>query len=788
MPCDAKTFRDSIVAGSKETAVGWANEYSPILDVTNTVKKVCPKVTKALLTIYGDDLSKIKVIKVGTVTPVLYPDGRPADISVYGEKAIWNILHNWLAGYEFERQTCEGVSYWVIYPCKLEVQGTLELPCVLSDFVGKDVTKDVTDIVRQYITQPRVTKATLTIYGSKPQKFVGIYDNIPDKYPDGRKADISKYGTDAAKNIVENWFMRQEWERIQCQRTGKWYWVLYPCKLEMETEEVKVERLAFKVSPGNPDLGSTATVSWTHTNGYSKGYKFGVRFLLVKPNGEQVQVFPSSGRYEYGLDPNKTKTGSFSFTVPKLPGKYTLIGTVDLYYSGRWVQDEKASYSWVVPGTEEPSVEDFVNALVQHHKSKTPTISVESKLKPNHEYLDSITIFGILLTYADDNYDSGGTLKLYLDKPNQISVEEYGWDMPPARYKDGREFCINVVKGWLEGYELMRMYSSKSGKWYWVKIPCDFSYNFEKATPILEVKNNQITYGYKGAFYSFGNWAEAGVALFIDGKLVDAFDVSYREWKDSTTKEFKKTISIPPLSTGYHTITVLYCDIREGKPYDKYGMGALSKQIYATAPAIDVKTALMLELKKWYTKTVEVPGVTEPYDWSFDVTETVRKSGLVGDVEKAYLYGWHRIESYTYAGTSRPPARSSQEIVSGWLNGYELALFPLNQKDYPNLKGSYGWYWVKVPAKLLVKKKIYWDVSVDRTTVAPGDTLTIIANINWESVSVQRFKLGIEAFGKSYETNPVEATVSPTRIEAPITVPLDVGEGEYEIKVTLYYE
>jgi len=204
---------------------------------------------------------------------------------------------------------------------------------------------------------------------------------------------------------------------------------------------------------------------------------------------------------------------------------------------------------------------------------------------------------------------------------------------------------------------------------------------------------------------------------------------------------------------------------------------------------VTVEEALLLELKKWYKKTVEVPGVSEPYDWSFDVTETVRKSGLVGDVEKAYLYGWHRIESYTYAGTSRPPDRSPQEIVSGWLNGYELALFPLNQKDYPNLMGSYGWYWVKVPAKLLIiKKKIDWNVSVDRTTVAPGDTLTIIANINWESVSVQRFKLRIEAFGKSYETNLVEATASPTTIKAPITVPADAKEGKHEIKVTLYYE
>jgi len=670
MPCDAKAFRDSIVAGSKKTAVDWANEYSPVLDVTNTVKKVCPKVTRALLTIYGDDLSKIKVIKVGATTPVLFPDGRPADVSVYGEKAIWNILHNWLAGYEFERQACEGVSYWVIYPCKLEVQGTLELPCVLSDFVGKDVTKDVTGIVSQYITQPRVTKATLIIYGSKPQKFVGIYDDIPDKYPDGRKADISKYGTDAVKNIVENWFMRQEWERIQCKKTGKWYWVVYPCELKIETEEVKTEKgFQFKVSPSNPDLGTTATVSWFHKNTWSKNYNFRLRFILVRPNNTQSQIYSTS----YYLKSGQTKEGRFNFPVPNLPGKYTIIGIIDLYYGGEWIEDQRASYSWVVPGTEEPSVEDFVNALIEHHKSKTPSISVESKLKsklserkleePAYKYLDAIELFGIDLTYADDNYDSGGTLKLYLDKPDQIFVQEYGWNMPPERYDRGYTFCRNVVAGWLKGYEMIRMYSPKSGKWYWVKVPCEFSYKMRRATPILNIRSDgTIEFGVEGYCRTTEDYERPrGAKLFVDGQLIDELQTSYEAWK-AGQRRFTKVAKLPYLSTGYHTLTLILLR------YSNRGFYAMSKQVYITAPTIG------------------------------------------------------------------------------------------------------------------------WEASVDKPTVVAGDTLKIRAKVNWKATDSLKFKLGIDAFGKHYESKEVTPTTSPTIIEVPIAVPPDVKKGEYEIKVTLYYE
>jgi len=82
-----------------------------------------------------------------------------------------------------------------------------------------------------------------------------------------------------------------------------------------------------------------------------------------------------------------------------------------------------------------------------------------------------------------------------------------------------------------------------------------------------------------------------------------------------------------------------------------------------------------------------VPGVREPYDWSFDVTKTVQK--VEPEVKKAYLCGWYRMEGYSYAGKVQP-ARTPIDIVNGWKKGYEIALLRIGD----------DWYWVKVPCKL----------------------------------------------------------------------------------------
>ena len=120
---------------------------------------------------------------------------------------------------------------------------------------------------------------------------------------------------------------------------------------------------------------------------------------------------------------------------------------------------------------------------------------------------------------------------------------------------------------------------------------------------------------------------------------------------------------------------------------------------------VDIKPVLMQDLKKWYKKNVTVPGVTESYDWSFDVTNTVIESGLIENVEKAYLYGRYEIRSYSYAGKEKPPERSARDKVSGWLDGIELALLNIGTDTYPIPEERAGYYWLTVPCKLMVVQK-----------------------------------------------------------------------------------
>ena len=110
--CSRREFRDSMVATYMDTAVGWANEYSPILDVTAKVASVMKDVKRAFLTIYGDKLDKIIILGPQTEMPGPLPDAE--------------IVFNWLLGFEWERQTCsrDGYVYWVGYPAHLRVELT----------------------------------------------------------------------------------------------------------------------------------------------------------------------------------------------------------------------------------------------------------------------------------------------------------------------------------------------------------------------------------------------------------------------------------------------------------------------------------------------------------------------------------------------------------------------------------------------------------------------------------------------------------------------------------------
>jgi len=110
--CSKESFRNGMVNIYKKSKrlLGWANKYSPIIDVTDLVKQVKSGVVKAKLTIYGNDLSKISV-----VGPY---DKRPP------HREVKDRVHGWELGSEYERAYCpaNGKYYWVVYPCKLDIQ------------------------------------------------------------------------------------------------------------------------------------------------------------------------------------------------------------------------------------------------------------------------------------------------------------------------------------------------------------------------------------------------------------------------------------------------------------------------------------------------------------------------------------------------------------------------------------------------------------------------------------------------------------------------------------------
>jgi len=188
------------------------------------------------------------------------------------------------------------------------------------------------------------------------------------------------------------------------------------------------------------------------------------------------------------------------------------------------------------------------------------------------------------------------------------------------------------------------------------------------------------------------------VEFYLDGALLKTIDVGQVA---PLVKESGAFTFSAPSTAGSYTLTAVSYTSFNGRDW----MDEDSQSVTFTVEGVDIESVLMQELKRWYKKNVTVPGVTKPYDWSFDVTDTVIESGLIKNVDKAYLYGWYEIKSYSYAGKERPPKRSARDKVSGWQDGTELALLRISTTDYDIPEEYAGWYWVTVPCKLVVVQK-----------------------------------------------------------------------------------
>ncbi len=512
--------------------------------------------------------------------------------------------------------------------------------------------------------------------------------------------------------------------------------------------------LSFTISPTTPQLGQTITISWRHTNHRSKGYNFQLWLIVIRPNG----TTESKKIAEYWLDSGATKTGTYAYTIPQdLPGKYTITLLTKLYAYGKWADDDKVSTSFIIPGTEEPTVYDFVNALIQYYGSKTPTIDVskilENKLpedpehSPPKEYLDYLDeaeggFLGVDTRYFDDRYGCCAKLTLHLERPEEIKVEEYGYDMPPKRYRWAGDFAKNVVRGWLLGYEKVRMYSKKSGKWYWVTIPCDFQYKFKDAEPILNVySDGTVEFGYRGRYM------QKDTLLFVDGQLVDRIEYPLDKWKEERPPEVKKRTKLPPLPKGFHTLTVVYCYCyvdRYGNINRLYGTGAASKSVYVAGTGICTKEQFRNGMVNNFKNSPQTVGWVNQYSPIVDVTQLVKQ--VYPDAQKAFLviYGDDLSKIRVQGGyTSQPSPLPYSQIVYNWrVPGEEW------ERQYCSADGKY--YWVIYPCKVFIFRK--FDITPSKTTLSPGESFSVNGTV--EHITTQGKSVSFE-FGVTPSWDPV---------------------------------
>ena len=111
---------------------------------------------------------------------------------------------------------------------------------------------------------------------------------------------------------------------------------------------------------------------------------------------------------------------------------------------------------------------------------------------------------------------------------------------------------------------------------------------------------------------------------------------------------------------------------------------------------------------------------------TYDRTEMVRKALNDPNITKATLYvDYSTVLGSKFAGYKEPPERKPEEIVKGWLEGWELArqavpfVFPWGGRGNK-------YYWVKYPAKLTIERKTD---SAERKTDSAFQKIPVIGDV-----------------------------------------------------------
>ncbi len=418
------------------------------------------------------------------------------------------------------------------------------------------------------------------------------------------------------------------------------------------------------------------------------------------------------GSSRYTISPVEIRCGRtkrVTMTLPRLAGKFTIrdgpprvtfcntgVHTVDFYIRAKPPAGD-GSYK---VGTlkleiyEEQSPtsctkDDFIGGMINAAKKHEGFITMVDPYSPKLDVLDTVRKVIPDATRA--------TLTIWGSKKDKIQIKGPYDTQPPALSPE------QIVDNWRNGQEWERQRCEKDGKWYWVIYPAtlDLEVPGPFPSPIeLIVNKTAVNVGEPVTFTVRGN----GVV-----------NVSYHvekdgEWVVPSNKVNGTTFELKFSEPGSYKVVASGYDAN----WRYIGIDSIVITVVGGASACSIDEFINGMVNN-FRNSEKLVGWADSKSPKIDVLDTVRK--VIPSAIKAILtiYGSKK-DQIQIEGPfdSQPPARSEDEIVDGWKNGFEIE----RQKCSKDGK----WYLVTYPAKLDL------EVSPAPTEEPYGDVVSVKVN------------------------------------------------------------